>query len=81
MLYKTGVDYGNYAINHVRGCSHGCTYCYEMKDKVQKTKIKSYKSWTEPKIVENALELLKRELPRRLKDIKFVFLRAIHAIF
>ena len=29
MLYKTGVEYGDYTINHVLGCSHGCNYpCY-----------------------------------------------------
>lgn len=31
MLYKTGVEYGDYAMNHVQGCSHGCTYCYAYK--------------------------------------------------
>lgn len=24
MLYKTGVEYGDYTMNHVLGCSHGC---------------------------------------------------------
>ena len=29
MLYKTGVEYGDYTMNHVQGCSHGCKYpCY-----------------------------------------------------
>ena len=29
LLYKTGVEYGDYTINHVQGCSHGCKYpCY-----------------------------------------------------
>ena len=29
LLYKTGVEYGDYTINHVQGCSHGCMYpCY-----------------------------------------------------
>lgn len=72
LLYKSKVNYGDYAINHVRGCSHGCTYCYEMKDKVQKNIIKSYKSWTEPKIVENALELLEKELTKLKDKIEFV---------
>ena len=26
LLYKTGVEYGDYTINHVQGCSHGCMY-------------------------------------------------------
>ena len=29
MLYQTGVEYGDYTMNHVQGCSHGCKYpCY-----------------------------------------------------
>ena len=31
MLYKTGVEYGDYTINHVQGCAHGCKFpCYAM---------------------------------------------------
>ena len=26
LLYKTGVEYGDYTINHVQGCAHGCLY-------------------------------------------------------
>ena len=29
MLYKTGVEYGDYTMNHIQGCAHGCKYpCY-----------------------------------------------------
>lgn len=29
LLYKTGVEYGDYTMNHVFGCAHGCLYpCY-----------------------------------------------------
>ena len=29
MLYKTNVEYGDYTMNHVLGCAHGCLYpCY-----------------------------------------------------
>ena len=26
LIYKTGVEYGDYTLNHVLGCSHGCNY-------------------------------------------------------
>ncbi|MCX5782145.1 MAG: radical SAM protein, partial [Elusimicrobia bacterium] len=26
LLYKSGVEYANFCINHVKGCSHGCNY-------------------------------------------------------
>ena len=29
LIYKTAVEYGDYTINHVFGCAHGCKYpCY-----------------------------------------------------
>ena len=29
LIYKTNVEYGDYTINHVQGCGHGCKYpCY-----------------------------------------------------
>ena len=29
LLYKSDVEYGNFCLNHVLGCSHGCLYpCY-----------------------------------------------------
>ena len=24
LIYKTKVEYGDYTINHIEGCSHGC---------------------------------------------------------
>lgn len=59
LLYRSGVEYGDFCINHVEGCSHGCLYpCYAML-----LKRKKYDDWCQPKIVENALELLKKEIP------------------
>jgi len=43
-----------------------------MKSKINKGKIKDYKTWTQPKIVENALELLDKEISRLKEKIKWV---------
>lgn len=75
LLYKTGVEYGDYTINHVFGCYHGCKYpCYAYLMAKRFGKIKSYEEWIQPKIVGNALELLEREIPRYKDKIKFVHL-------
>ena len=68
MLYRTGVEYGDYTMNHVLGCSHGCKYpCYAFMMKRRFGKVSSYDDWIQPKIVSNTLELLDKEIPR-LKD-------------
>lgn len=73
MLYKTGVEYGDYTMNHVLGCSHGCKYpCYAFLMKKRFGEVKSYEEWCEPKIVSNTLELLDKEIPRLKKKIKSV---------
>lgn len=68
MLYKTGVEYGDYTMNHALGCSHGCKYpCYAFLMKKRFGQVKDYDEWCKPKIVGNTLELLDKEIPR-LKD-------------
>ena len=75
LLYKTGVEYGDYTINHVEGCSHGCLYpCYAMLMAKRFGKVKSYDEWIKPKIVSNAVELLQKEIPKHRDKIKFVHL-------
>ena len=65
LLYKTNVEYGDYTINHVQGCSHGCLYpCYAFMMAKRFGKVKSYEEWLEPKLVSNALELLDKEIPK-----------------
>ena len=68
MLYQTGVEYGDYTMNHVQGCAHGCKYpCYAFLMKKRFGKVKDYENWIEPVLVSNTLELLDKEIPR-LKD-------------
>lgn len=73
MLYKTGVEYGDYTLNHVQGCSHGCNFpCYAMQMARRFGKVNSYEEWIKPHLVENALEILDVELPKLKNRIKFV---------
>ena len=73
MLYKTEVEYGDYTMNHVQGCSHGCQYpCYAMMMAKRFGKVKSYEEWCEPVLVSNTLELLDKEIPKLKSKIDHV---------
>ena len=75
LLYKTDVEYGNFTINHILGCAHGCNFpCYAKMIALRYGRIKSSEQWLQPKIVENALELLEKEIPKYKKEIDFVHL-------
>lgn len=75
LLYKTKVEYGNFTINHVFGCAHGCNYpCYARMMAQRYGKIKDYEEWLHPKIVSNALELLEKEIIGYKNKIDFVHL-------
>lgn len=73
MLYKTGVEYGDYTMNHVLGCSHGCLYpCYAFLMAKRFGKVENYAQWCTPKLVSNTLEILDREIPRLKSKIESV---------
>lgn len=73
LLYKTGVEYGDYTINIAEGCSHGCKYpCYAMMMAKRFGKAKTYEDWCSPKLVSNAIELLDKEIPKFKDKIKSV---------
>ena len=73
MLYQTGVEYGDYTMNHVQGCAHGCRYpCYAFLMKKRFGQIKDYDTWLEPVLVSNTLELLDREIPKLRDKIQSV---------
>ncbi len=56
LLYKSKVEYADFCLNHVEGCSHGCKYpCYAYMMKKRCGIIKTYEDWCRPKIVSNAL--------------------------
>lgn len=75
MLYKTGVEYGDYTMNHVQGCAHGCKYpCYAFMMKKRFGQVKTYDEWCKPKLVSNTLELLDKEIPKLKDKIKSVHL-------
>lgn len=73
MLYKTGVEYGDYTMNHVLGCSHGCKYpCYAFLMAKRFGKVETYEEWCSPILVSNTLELLDKEIPKLKAKIQSV---------
>lgn len=75
LLYKSEVEYADFCLNHVEGCSHGCRYpCYAYMLKKRCGIVKTYEDWCQPKIVSNALELLDKEIPKYKDKIKHVHL-------
>jgi len=75
LLYQSGVEYADFCLNHVEGCSHGCKYpCYAYMLKKRCGIVKNYDDWCKPKIVSNALELLDKEIPKYKSKIKYVHL-------
>lgn len=75
LLYKSGVEYADFSMNYVEGCSHGCKYpCYAMQMAKRFGRVKTYNEWVNPKLVGNTLEILNREIPLYKDQIKFVHL-------
>lgn len=73
LLYKTKVEYGDYTVNHVAGCAHGCMFpCYAYNMAKRFGHIKTYADWIEPHLVSNSIELLNEELPKLKDKIKSV---------
>jgi len=75
LLYKTKVEYGDWTINHIIGCKHGCKFpCYAMRMAQKFGWVKDYEDWRKPRIAENALEILEKEIPKYKNEINFVHL-------
>ncbi len=61
LLYRSGL--GFWCANHVQGCAHGCRYpCYAYSMAKRYGRVRDRAEWRRPRLVENALELLAREL-------------------
>lgn len=75
LLYKSVVTSPDFCLNHVLGCSHGCSFpCYAFLMKRRFGQVKSYDDWRRPKVVLNAMELLERELNKYRGKIRSVHL-------
>lgn len=75
LLYRTKVEYGDWTINHVMGCTHGCKFpCYAMMMAKRFGWIKDYDDWRIPRIAANAIEILQKEILKRKNNINFVHL-------
>lgn len=73
MLYKTDVEYGDFTMNHIQGCSHGCNFpCYAFLMAKRFGRVSTYEEWLEPYLVENTLELLRKEIPKLKHKIQSV---------
>lgn len=63
LLYRSGIGKNIWALNHVQGCAHGCRFpCYAFMMAKSFGRVKNYEEWIRPRIVCNALELLRKEL-------------------
>jgi len=75
LLYKSDVEYADFCLNHVEGCSHGCNFpCYAFMLAKRFGKIRKYEDWIKPKIVNNTFELLDKEISKYKDKINFVHL-------
>jgi DNA repair photolyase len=63
-------------MNHVQGCMHGCQYpCYAFLMARRFGRVKTYDEWLRPSIVDNTIDLLRKELPRHKDEIERVRVR------
>ena len=74
LLYRSKVEYANYALNHYSGCAMGCVYCSAMLNGVRRKQFRDRLDWMNPRIVKDAIPQLERELSRAPKDLKEIWL-------
>jgi DNA repair photolyase len=74
LLGESKVEYATWAVNHVRGCNHGCLYCYGMKGERQHGKIETYDDWCRATLARDAVEQVRGELSRKRLPVDRVHL-------
>src|SRR5512139_3823243 len=73
LLYRSGL--GFWCVNHVQGCAHACRYpCYAYMMAKHYGRATDEADWRRPRLVENAIELLERELTRKRDRVETVHL-------
>ena len=73
LLYRSGL--GFWCVNHVQGCAHGCRYpCYAYLMAKHYGRVRDEADWRRPRLVENAVELLERQLARTRARLDVVHL-------
>jgi DNA repair photolyase len=73
LLYRSGL--GFWCVNHVQGCAHGCRYpCYAYMMARHYGRASTERDWRRPRLVENAVELLQKELARKRTTVDVVHL-------
>jgi len=73
LLYRSGL--GFWCVNHVQGCAHACRYpCYAFMMAKHYGRARDEADWRRPRLVENAVELLERQLTRKRERIDVVHL-------
>jgi len=77
LLYRSQVEYANYAVNHYWGCQHACTYCSAMLNSIRRKKHRDRSDWASPRIVKDAIPQLERELSHPPKDLAWVWLSPV----
>ncbi len=75
LLYRSKIEGIDWAVNYILGCAHGCKFpCYAMMMAKRFGWVENYNEWINPRIVENATDLLYKEIKKYRKKIKFVYL-------
>jgi len=69
MIYKSNVEFEDYALNHYIGCSHNCSYCY-----ARKMMHKSVEEWGKPKQKKDVLKEVDKDIKNLKQKIKQVHL-------